>query len=172
MTMFGRCGPSRTIRVAVKLEICLQRVGGPFLYRIPHGARLTCLDLCQPTEPHGGACRMWLERRVARSDRTYRELQTLSDALHLAGTWYEHNMGASSCCERIGRRIQAICDAYQDAEFVTWNFAHFHGGSRQYTLARLSPGACQSLLAANTAVVVEDGGLPPPESRGEKGSQP
>ena len=156
---------------------------------------LTCLDFCRHTERHGGDARMWLDvwlrdKRVARTDRTFHELQTLVDALHLAGTWDQYNLGASLCCERLARRVQAICDAHRDPEHVSWTSAGYYAGSasaadavmpsmRNYVARRAREeadinaahyrAAPQQPGRVAAAAAVDEGGLPPAGTRPPKG---
>ena len=156
---------------------------------------LTCLDFCRHAERHGGDARMWLDvwlrdKRVARTDRTFHELQTLVDALHLAGTWDQYNLGASLCCERLARRIQAICDAHRDPEHVSWSFARYYAGSssatdavmpsmRNYVARRAredadihaahSRATTQQPGQAAASAAVDEGGVPPAGARPPKG---
>ena len=64
-----------------------------------------------------------------RQDRTYHEMQTLADALFVAGTWGQYNLRACLCCERLARRMQAIVEAHRDPEQVSWGMARYFGGS-------------------------------------------
>ena len=66
----------------------------------------------------GGDPKGWLlefsrENQLGPKDRTWHELQTLTLAVHLAGTHDALNLGGLACIEALARRVTAIAEAHR-----------------------------------------------------------
>ena len=94
----------------------------------------TALHMCKAMERQGGDPRSWLERwlrekRLDASERVAHELRCLTDALYLAGTVDQLNLGALHCVETLSRRIAAIVEAYTTPGRPSWEHARFYAGT-------------------------------------------
>ncbi len=94
----------------------------------------TCLSVCRKMQQHGGNPRLWFaewtkETGVTRKDRAWHEVNVLIDALYLAGTYDQVNVGALASLEVITRRLLQYVEAYaHGAENPNWSSAkHFSG---------------------------------------------
>ena len=71
------------------------------------------LHLCKHMYRFGGDPRRWLagflnDTGLTKQDRVYHELVTLTEALMVAGTYDQLNMGGVACLEKI-TRLKKIC---------------------------------------------------------------
>ena len=83
----------------------------------PLEGTISVVHVCKMMDRSGGDPRRWLSEwsrdyKVERSDRTYHELHTLCECLHLAGTYDMINVGALRSIEKVARRVEALVEAY------------------------------------------------------------
>lgn len=64
-------------------------------------------------DPKGWLLEFSRENQLTPKDRTWHELQTLTLAVHLAGTHDALNLGSLACIEALARRLAAIPEAYR-----------------------------------------------------------
>ena len=64
-------------------------------------------------DPKGWLLEFSRENQLGPKDRTWHELQTLTLAVHLAGTHDALNLGSLACIEALARRLAAIAEAYR-----------------------------------------------------------
>ena len=80
---------------------------------------------------------IWMRRRnLAESDRVVHELKTLVDVLYLGGTYDQLNLGSLASFEAVGRRLQAIVEAFSNSSGSTpdWSHARLYTGKPQLTM--------------------------------------
>ena len=92
---------------------------------------LSCLSFAKNTTRTGGDPRLWLqlwcrEKRLESTDRTVHELRTLTEAIYMAGTYDQLNLGGVLALEILSRRVHAIVEAYAGgASRPHWGLAKF-----------------------------------------------
>jgi len=91
------------------------------------------VSLCRYFEVHGGNPRDWLsvwcrEKGLDGSERVCHELRTLADIIYLTGTFDQLNLASLAGIELAGRRLQLLCDAYQNPSKPNWESARLFVG--------------------------------------------
>ena len=77
----------------------------------------TCLAICRKMQQHGGNPKLWFaewtkETGISRRDRAWHEMNSLIEALYVAGTYDQVNVGALVCLEVVSRRLLQYVEAY------------------------------------------------------------
>ncbi len=85
---------------------------------------------------HGGQPKLWFaewakETGISRRDRAWHEVNSLIEALYVAGTYDQLNVGASVALEVIARRLLQYVEAYaHGADNPNWSSAKHFAGTR------------------------------------------
>ncbi len=118
----------------------------------------TCLSVCRKMQQHGGTPRLWFaewtkETGVTRRDRAWHEVNVLIDALYLAGTYDQVNVGALASLEVITRRLLQYVEAYvHGAENPNWSSAkHISGTTSALDQVPEEMRTCASRLSKEEA---------------------
>ena len=87
-----------------------------------------CLPVCRKFHKHGGAPKAWFaewarEVGLSRKDRGWHEVECLIEALWLAGSYDQLNVGALASAELCCRQIQLTEERWKDRVFASADVA-------------------------------------------------